>query len=79
VTHAGKPKKHRRLGTRTWGGQMFSRRLSILRLRRYERECRTGSLAAADPLTKRELSLLAQTFDRYAMELEATESQLAEG
>jgi hypothetical protein len=57
---------------------MLSRKLSIVRLRRYERECRTGSLAASDPLTKRELSETAQAFQRYAMELEAAESQLAE-
>jgi hypothetical protein len=58
---------------------MFSRELSILRLRRYERECRTGSLAASDPLTKRELNETARAFQRHAMELEAVENQLPEG
>jgi hypothetical protein len=58
---------------------MLSQRLSILRLRRYERECRTGSVKASDPLTKRELKEYAKAFRRLAMELEAAESQLAEG
>ena len=57
---------------------MLSRKLSILRLRRYERECRTGSLDASDPLTKRELVELEQTFRRQAMELEATERLAAD-
>ena len=55
---------------------MLSNKLSILRLRRYERECRTGSIDAADPLTKREFSEFEQTFARIAMELEAAEDEL---
>ena len=59
------------------GGVMLSNKLSILRLRRFERECRTGSLNANDPLTRQELSELEQTFRRVAMELEGIETQAA--
>ncbi len=58
---------------------MLSQKLSILRLRRYEHECRRGSLDASDPLTKRELSEIEKAFRQLAAELEAAERQLAEG
>jgi len=58
---------------------MLSNKLSIVRLRRFERECRAESLNANDPMTRRELSELEQTFRQFAMELEAAENQTAEG
>ena len=79
LRHASGNVCNRRRLAPTLGGVMLSNKLSILRLRRFERECRTESLNANDPLTRRELSELEHTFRRLAMELEATESQTPEG
>jgi len=76
---ASKEHEKRRSLIAAVGGYMFSRKLSILRLRRYERECRDGRIDAAAPLTKRELTEIEQAFRRLAMELEDAERQLAEG
>jgi ribosomal protein RSM22 (predicted rRNA methylase) len=56
---------------------MLSSKLSILRLRRFERECSDGSDEASDPLTKREMREFEQIFRRMADDRELAE-RLAE-
>jgi hypothetical protein len=53
---------------------MLSPKLAILRLRRFERECRDGSDMASDPMTKREMREFEQIFRRMADDRELGES-----
>ena len=53
---------------------MLSQKMSIKRLRFYERECRRSRNDAQDPLTQRELAALEQTFRQLAADIEAAQS-----
>ena len=57
---------------------MLSRQLSILRLRRYQEECRAQSMNACDPQTKHELAELENAFRRLAADYEMAETFEAE-